>query len=301
MLTNSFLCSRKSHQGRTLTGDQVKAVLFIASGRKRRHMHCFIGSAENRLLWNALSDAVLTFRRSKNGSDYCDEDSLQMTYDEKHQLSLDINRLSGGKLGQVVRIIQTREPSICDANPDEVEIDFEILKPSTLRKLQQYVRSCLNKKFKRFQSKWTITRRLVGGAYVKMFLNYYWKLNQWPCWICIFINTEKRCQVGSLQMESSSSSDSDVSSPLDSGSENTDLWKWYFFVVVVLGLLTYHDYIAYRLFYYFYILVRTHSHLYNVDLLWSVLDFFITMCIRQLIICNLIRQTSTLIYKKENK
>ncbi|XP_019749417.1 bromodomain-containing protein 3-like [Hippocampus comes] len=129
--------------------------------------------------------AVHSFRRSKNGSDYCDEDSLQMTYDEKHQLGLDINRLSGGKLGQVVRIIQTREPSICDANPDEVEIDFDILKPSTLRELQQYVRSCLYKKFKRFQ--------------------------------------KKRCQVGSLQMESSSSSDSDVNSLLDSGSENTNL------------------------------------------------------------------------------
>lgn len=77
-----------------------------------------------------------------------------MTYDEKHQLSLDINRLPGVKLGRVVHIIQTLEPSTFDTNPDEIEIDFEMLKPSTLRELEQYVKSCLNKKFKKFQSKY---------------------------------------------------------------------------------------------------------------------------------------------------
>ncbi|KAM9841887.1 bromodomain-containing protein 3-like isoform 2-T5 [Aulostomus maculatus] len=82
-----------------------------------------------------------------------DEESLEMTYDEKHQLSLDINRLPGIKLGRVVHIIQTREPSMCESNPDEIEIDFEILKPSTLRELERYVKSCLYKKFKKFQKK----------------------------------------------------------------------------------------------------------------------------------------------------
>ncbi|KAM9793875.1 bromodomain-containing protein 2-like [Syngnathus typhle] len=125
------------------------------------------------------------FQQQNGGGDY-DEESPQLTYNEKHQLSLDINRLSGIKLGQVVRIIQKREPWVCDANPDEMEIDFEILKPSTLRALQQYVRCCLYKKFKRFQ--------------------------------------KKRCQVGAFQMESSSSSsDSDVNSSLESSSENTDV------------------------------------------------------------------------------
>uniref|UniRef100_A0A3P8TB64 Bromodomain containing 3 n=1 Tax=Amphiprion percula TaxID=161767 RepID=A0A3P8TB64_AMPPE len=70
---------------------------------------------------------------------------LPMTYDEKHQLSLDINRLPGMKLARVVHIIQTREPSMGNASPDEIEIDFEILKPSTLRELEQYVKSCLYK------------------------------------------------------------------------------------------------------------------------------------------------------------
>ncbi|XP_045188552.1 bromodomain-containing protein 3-like isoform X3 [Mercenaria mercenaria] len=76
-----------------------------------------------------------------------DEDNAKpMTYDEKRQLSLDINKLPGDKLGRVVHIIQSREPSLRDSNPDEIEIDFETLKPSTLRELESYVMSCLKKK-----------------------------------------------------------------------------------------------------------------------------------------------------------
>lgn len=74
--------------------------------------------------------------------------SKAMSYDEKRQLSLDINKLPGDKLGRVVHIIQTREPSMKNSNPDEIEIDFETLKPSTLRELEKYVSSCLKKKKK---------------------------------------------------------------------------------------------------------------------------------------------------------
>uniref|UniRef100_A0A1B0CFF1 Putative bromodomain-containing protein 4 n=1 Tax=Lutzomyia longipalpis TaxID=7200 RepID=A0A1B0CFF1_LUTLO len=76
-----------------------------------------------------------------------EEDTAKpMSYDEKRQLSLDINKLPGDKLGRVVHIIQSREPSLRDSNPDEIEIDFETLKPSTLRELENYVASCLHKK-----------------------------------------------------------------------------------------------------------------------------------------------------------
>ncbi|XP_029949883.1 bromodomain-containing protein 4-like isoform X2 [Salarias fasciatus] len=71
-----------------------------------------------------------------------------MSYEEKRQLSLDINKLPGDKLGRVVHIIQTREPSLKNSNPDEIEIDFETLKPSTLRELEKYVSTCLKKKKK---------------------------------------------------------------------------------------------------------------------------------------------------------
>lgn len=69
-----------------------------------------------------------------------------MSYDEKRQLSLDINKLPGDKLGGVVHIIQSKEPSLSDCNPDEIEIDFETLKSSTLRELEAYVAFCLKKK-----------------------------------------------------------------------------------------------------------------------------------------------------------
>ncbi len=52
----------------------------------------------------------------------------------------------GDKLGRVVHIIQAREPSLRDSNPDEIEIDFETLKASTLRELESYVASVLRKK-----------------------------------------------------------------------------------------------------------------------------------------------------------
>lgn len=111
----------------------------------------------------AFSLLCLHDRYSWNGSneEESDDESLPLTYNEKHQLSLDINRLPGVKLGHVVHIIQSREPSVCSTNPDEIEIDFESLKPSTLRALQQYVRSCLCKKFKKFQSKYKAQTRLT--------------------------------------------------------------------------------------------------------------------------------------------
>ncbi|KAM6065476.1 LOW QUALITY PROTEIN: bromodomain testis-specific protein [Chlamydotis macqueenii] len=76
-----------------------------------------------------------------------DEDGAKpMNYDEKRQLSLDINKLPGDKLEKVVHIIQSREPSLRNSNPDEIEIDFETLKASTLRELKKYVATCLRKR-----------------------------------------------------------------------------------------------------------------------------------------------------------
>ncbi|KRX38932.1 Bromodomain-containing protein 2 [Trichinella murrelli] len=79
-----------------------------------------------------------------------DEDNCKpTTYDEKRQLSLDINKLPGDKLGRVVQIIQAREPALRLSNLDEIEIDFETLKPATLRELEAYVASCLKKKVRK--------------------------------------------------------------------------------------------------------------------------------------------------------
>ena len=80
------------------------------------------------------------------GYDYnSDEEdrAVPMSYDEKRQLSQDINKLPGDKIRRVVDIVDMREPSVRGSNPDELEIDFETLKPSTLRELEKYVASCL--------------------------------------------------------------------------------------------------------------------------------------------------------------
>ncbi|XP_036372555.1 bromodomain testis-specific protein isoform X2 [Megalops cyprinoides] len=78
-----------------------------------------------------------------------EEPLVPMTYEEKRQLSLDINKLPGDKLGKVVNIIQSREPTLRDTNPEEIEIDFETLKLSTLRALERYVMTCLRKRPKK--------------------------------------------------------------------------------------------------------------------------------------------------------
>lgn len=92
-----------------------------------------------------------------------EEESKPMTYDEKRQLSLDINKLPGEKLGRVVHIIQAREPSLRDSNPEEIEIDFETLKPSTLRELERYVLSCLRKKPRKPYSESESQQGRAGG------------------------------------------------------------------------------------------------------------------------------------------
>ena len=75
-----------------------------------------------------------------------EEDSAKpMSYDEKRQLSQDINKLPGDKIRRVVDIVDAREPTLRGANPDELEIDFETLQPSTLRELERYVASCLKR------------------------------------------------------------------------------------------------------------------------------------------------------------
>ncbi|KAL2090349.1 hypothetical protein ACEWY4_015037 [Coilia grayii] len=74
--------------------------------------------------------------------------ALPMTYEEKRRLSLDINKLPGDKLGKVVSIIKDREPALRDTNPEEIEIDFEMLKLSTLRTLEAFVQTCLRKRRK---------------------------------------------------------------------------------------------------------------------------------------------------------
>ncbi|RVE73938.1 hypothetical protein OJAV_G00036260 [Oryzias javanicus] len=71
-----------------------------------------------------------------------------VTYQEKKQLKSDINKLPGDKLGKLLNIIKSRESYLHESNLDDVVIDFDLVKPSTLRVLQSFVGECLRKRSK---------------------------------------------------------------------------------------------------------------------------------------------------------
>ncbi|XP_041646362.1 bromodomain testis-specific protein isoform X2 [Cheilinus undulatus] len=71
--------------------------------------------------------------------------SKPVTYREKKQLKQDIHKLPGDKLGKLVKIIHARESCLRDSTLEEIEVDFELLKSSTLRALQKFVGTCLRK------------------------------------------------------------------------------------------------------------------------------------------------------------
>lgn len=78
-----------------------------------------------------------------------------MTYQEKKQLKLDIDKLPGDKLGKLVNIIHARESCLRDSTLEEIEVDFEMLKPSTLRALQRFVAASLRQCSKNDSSKYS--------------------------------------------------------------------------------------------------------------------------------------------------
>lgn len=66
-----------------------------------------------------------------------------MTFEEKRQLSMDVNNLSPEKLGKVVEIIHNSMPNLQQqSDSDVIELDIESLDISTLRQLQKYVNEC---------------------------------------------------------------------------------------------------------------------------------------------------------------
>ncbi|NWS15608.1 BRDT protein, partial [Pachyramphus minor] len=151
-----------------------------------------------------------------------DEDAAKpMNYDEKRQLSLDINKLPGDKLGKVVHIIQSREPALRNSNPDEIEIDFETLNASTLRELEKYVATCLRKRQRKQRAKKPTTPKEQLNSerkqeLEKRLLDVNGQLNPKKNIKC---NTESSTGPSRL---SDSSSSSDSGSSTSSGSSSSD-------------------------------------------------------------------------------
>ena len=67
-------------------------------------------------------------------------ENIPMTYGAKRLLELETNRLSVTELNQIVNIVAQSESNLLEQiNVDEVILDFEKLKPSTLRAMENFV------------------------------------------------------------------------------------------------------------------------------------------------------------------
>jgi len=66
-----------------------------------------------------------------------------MKYKERHKLTIDIQRLNSDQLLQVIDIVLNSEAMKLSAN-DELEVDFEVLKDSTLWQLRDFASTCLH-------------------------------------------------------------------------------------------------------------------------------------------------------------
>jgi hypothetical protein len=90
------------------------------------------------------------------------DDSRDMTFEEKSQLSAGINKLRSDNLVRVVQIIRTNMPSLTDAD-GEIEVDINALDRKTLWELHRFVNACLNKnkvKTKKAPAQTTASRTL---------------------------------------------------------------------------------------------------------------------------------------------
>ncbi|XP_029002104.1 bromodomain testis-specific protein isoform X2 [Betta splendens] len=94
--------------------------------------------------------------------------SIPLTYQEKKQLKQDIDKLPGYKLGKLVSIIKARESCLQGSTLEEVEVDFEILKTSTLRILQRFVVASLKKSGKSDKKKLVKPTRGIQAGSLKV-------------------------------------------------------------------------------------------------------------------------------------
>ncbi|XP_026555873.1 bromodomain testis-specific protein [Pseudonaja textilis] len=152
-----------------------------------------------------------------------DEDTAKpMTYDEKRQLSLNINKLPGDKLSRIVYIIQSRESSLRDSNLEEIEIDFESLKASTLRALEKYVLTSLRKRPKKHYAKKPKDQFTLEKTQSQRMLNVSGLLCSAKQNAKSGKNAESKiCRRPSRLSESSSSSSSNASSASESTSNDS--------------------------------------------------------------------------------
>ncbi|NXL26748.1 BRDT protein, partial [Glaucidium brasilianum] len=220
-LTKAYFPRLKKKKGKEKSRNKEKAKIksLIQKKKKLKHKKKPKKKMSLNIQSKTTMQQVLLAQKSE------DEDGAKpMNYDEKRQLSLDINKLPGDKLGKVVHIIQSREHSLRNSNPDEIEIDFETLKASTLRELEKYVATCLRKRPRKQQVKKTTKSKEQLNSerkqeLEKRLLDVNGQLN--PKEENLEFENIAKSSIGPSRLsDSSSSSDSDSST--SSGSSSSD-------------------------------------------------------------------------------
>ncbi|KAK9727433.1 hypothetical protein K7432_001872 [Basidiobolus ranarum] len=75
-----------------------------------------------------------------------DDDVPAMTFEQKQELSDNINLLSSDKLDVVINLIRSSMPELNEGDQDEIELDIDSLDKSTLYKLYKFVKSNIEPK-----------------------------------------------------------------------------------------------------------------------------------------------------------
>ena len=90
------------------------------------------------------------------------DETRDMTYEEKADVSARINKLNPQNLSKVVQIIKTSMPMLGGGSEGEIDVDINALDTRTLWKLHQFVRSC--EATKRKPKKAPVTAAAASGV-----------------------------------------------------------------------------------------------------------------------------------------
>lgn len=72
------------------------------------------------------------------------DSSELVSVETKWKIRCGLEKLETKELRKAVDIIRKLEPEHCNSGPNEFEVDFDILKPSTLKELETFINHALN-------------------------------------------------------------------------------------------------------------------------------------------------------------
>jgi bromodomain-containing factor 1 len=128
---------------------ELNALLMRKKLGKPRHHATTVAAPVSTAISHAAAAALPPAKPShhKTAAQIEEELNKPMTFEEKRQLSISVNKLAPEMSVKVLEIIRDSVPDLReDANTGTIELEIESLDTRTLRKLQQYVRECSKKR-----------------------------------------------------------------------------------------------------------------------------------------------------------